>query len=80
MPPLDKPAAYFGLLNVLRTILGTEGDLVMVGALKNSYIRDDKRKIGQSLLRACWSHSILHSLKLRLHRLKILKSASCQGI
>ena len=34
MSPFDKPDAYFGLLNELRNILGTEVDLVMVGALK----------------------------------------------
>ena len=27
MPPFDKPNAYFGLLNELRTILGTQGRL-----------------------------------------------------
>ena len=34
MSPFDKPDAYFGLLNELRNILGTEVDLVMIGALK----------------------------------------------
>ena len=29
MPPIEKPDAYFGSLNELRTILGTEVDLVM---------------------------------------------------
>lgn len=41
MSPYDKPDAYFGLLDELRSILGTEVDLVMVGALKNRYIRED---------------------------------------
>jgi predicted nucleotidyltransferase len=52
MPPLDKPDAYFGLLNELRTILGTEVDLVMVGALKNPYIRDDVNRTKQQLYAA----------------------------
>ena len=52
MPPLDKPDAYFGLLNELRTILGTEVDLVMVGALKNPYIRDDVNQTKQQLYAA----------------------------
>jgi predicted nucleotidyltransferase len=34
----EKPDAYFGLLDALRTILGAEVDLVMVGALKNRYL------------------------------------------
>jgi uncharacterized protein len=41
MSPFEKPDAYFGLLDELRTILGADVDLVMVGALKNRYIRDD---------------------------------------
>ena len=41
MPPSEKPDAFFGLLDELRTILGAEIDLVMAGALKNRYIRDD---------------------------------------
>lgn len=52
MPPVDKPDAYFGLLNELRTILGTEVDLVMVGALKNRYIRDDVNRTKQQLYAA----------------------------
>jgi predicted nucleotidyltransferase len=49
MPPFDKPDAYFRLLNELRTILGTEVDLVMVGALKNRYILDDVNRSKQQL-------------------------------
>jgi predicted nucleotidyltransferase len=49
MPPFDKPDAYFGLLDELHTILGTEVDLVMVGALKNRYIRDDVNWTKQQL-------------------------------
>ena len=41
MSPYDKPDAYFGLLEELRTILDADVDLVMVGALKNRYIRED---------------------------------------
>jgi len=52
MPPFDKPDAYFGLLNELRNILGTEVDLVMVGALKNRYIRDDINRTKQQLYAA----------------------------
>jgi predicted nucleotidyltransferase len=52
MPPFDKPDAYFGLLDELRTILGTEVDLVMVGALKNRYIRDDVNRTKQQLYAA----------------------------
>ncbi len=49
MSPLYKPDAYFGLLNELRTILGTEVDLVMVGALKNRLMRDDVNRTKQQL-------------------------------
>jgi uncharacterized protein len=41
MSPYEKPDAYFGLLDELRAILDSDVDLVMVGALKNRYIRDD---------------------------------------
>ena len=41
MSPYDKPDAYFGLLDELRAIFGSDVDLVMVGALKNRYIRED---------------------------------------
>lgn len=41
MSPYDKPDAYFGLLDELRAILGADVDLVMAGALKNRYIRED---------------------------------------
>jgi uncharacterized protein len=39
--PYEKPDAYFGLLEELRTILDADVDLVMVGALENRYIRED---------------------------------------
>ena len=38
--------------SVLRTILGSEVDLVMVGALKNRYIRDDVNRTKQQLYAA----------------------------
>jgi len=49
MSPYDKPDAYFGLLDELRAILGAEVDLVMVGALKNRYVRDDVDRTKQQL-------------------------------
>ncbi|MFM7640015.1 MAG: nucleotidyltransferase family protein [Cyanobium sp.] len=49
IPPLDKPNAYFSLLHEWRNILGTEVDLVKVGALKNRYIRDDVNRTKQQL-------------------------------
>lgn len=49
MPPFDKPDAYFGLLNELHTIPGSEVDLLMVGALKNCYIRDAVNRSKQQL-------------------------------
>jgi predicted nucleotidyltransferase len=52
MSPYDKPDAYFGLLDELRSILGTGVDLVMVGALKNRYIRDDVNQTKRSLYAA----------------------------
>lgn len=52
MSPCDKPDAYFGLLDELRSILGTEIDLVMVGALKNRYLRDDVNRTKQQLYAA----------------------------
>ena len=52
MSPYDKPDAYFGLLDELRAILGTEVDLVMVGALKNRYVRDDVNRTKQQLYAA----------------------------
>jgi predicted nucleotidyltransferase len=41
MDPYQKTDAYFDMLDELRTVLGTEVDLVMVGALKNPYITAD---------------------------------------
>lgn len=52
MSPYDKPDAYFGLLDELRAIFDAEVDLMMVGALKNRYIRDDVNRTKQSLYAA----------------------------
>lgn len=52
MSPFDKPDAYFGLLDELRTILGAQVDLVMVGALKNRYLREDVNRTKQQLYAA----------------------------
>jgi len=52
MSPYDKPDAYFGLLDELRAILGTEVNLVMVGALKNRYIRDNVNRTKRQLYAA----------------------------
>ncbi len=52
MPSVDKPDAYFGLLNELRAILGNQVDLVMVGGLKNRYIRDEINRTKQQLYSA----------------------------
>jgi len=52
MSPFDKPDAYFGLLDELREVLGSEVDLVMVGALKNRYIREDVDRTKQVLYAA----------------------------
>ena len=50
--PMDAHArvdAYFDLLNELRSILGTEVDLVMVDAVKNRYIAADIERTKQAL-------------------------------
>jgi len=52
MSPYDKPDAYFGLLDELRRILDADVDLVMVGALKNRYIREDVNRNKQVLYAA----------------------------
>jgi len=52
MSPLEKPDAYFGLLDELRATLGSDVDLVMVGALKNRYIREDVDRTKQVLYAA----------------------------
>lgn len=52
MSPYEKPDAYFGLLDELRAILDSDVDLVMVGALKNRYIRDDVHRTKRVLYAA----------------------------
>lgn len=44
--------AYFGLLDELRELLGTEVDLIMVGAVKNRYIARDIERTKQLLYAA----------------------------
>jgi predicted nucleotidyltransferase len=53
--PMDghsKAHAYFDMLDELRGILGTEIDLVMVGAVKNRYIARDIERTKQVLYAA----------------------------
>ena len=53
--PMDVYArvdAYFDLLDDFRGILGTEVDLVMVGAVKNRYIAADIERTKQALYAA----------------------------
>ena len=53
--PVDSYAivdAYFDLLDELRSLLGTEVDLVMVDAVKNRYIAADIARTKQALYAA----------------------------
>jgi len=53
--PMDgysKAHAYFDLLDELRNLLGTEVDLVMVGAVKNRYIAADIERTKRMLYAA----------------------------
>lgn len=52
MNPHELVDAYFGLLDELRSILGTEVDLVMVDAVKNRYIAADIERTKQLLCAA----------------------------
>ena len=52
MDSYDRVDAYFGLLDDLRSILGTEVDLVMAGAVKNPYIARDIEPTKQVLYAA----------------------------
>jgi hypothetical protein len=47
-----KAQAYFDLLDELRVLLGTDVDLVMVGAVKNRYIARDIERTKQVLFAA----------------------------
>jgi len=53
--PMDgyaKAEAYFALLEELRTLLGTNVDLVMTGAVKNRYIAREIERTKQLLYAA----------------------------
>lgn len=52
MDPFALVDAYFGLLDELRTLLGTDVDLVMSDALKNRYIAADVERTKQVLYAA----------------------------
>ena len=52
MDGYTKAHAYFDLLDDLRELLGTEVDLVMVGAVKNHYIAADIEQTKQMLYAA----------------------------
>ena len=48
----SKAHAYFDLLDELQRVLGTDVDLVMVGAVKNRYIASDIEQTKQELYAA----------------------------
>ncbi|MBM3499699.1 MAG: hypothetical protein FJX74_13650 [Armatimonadetes bacterium] len=50
--PLQLIDAYFGLLDELRALLDTDGDLVMSDAIKNRYIRAEIERTKQMLYAA----------------------------
>ena len=52
MEPYARVDAYFGMLEELRALLGLEIDLVMVGAVKNSYIARDIERTRRMLYAA----------------------------
>jgi predicted nucleotidyltransferase len=52
MDPFAKADAYFDLLDELQAILGVEVDLVMAGAVKNSYIAREIDRTRQMLYAA----------------------------
>jgi hypothetical protein len=52
MDGYTKAHAYFDLLDELREVLGTEVDLVMIGALKNRYIAAEIERTKQLLYAA----------------------------
>ncbi len=49
MDPFTLVDAYFGLLDDLRSLLGTDVDLVMADALKNRYIAADVKRTREVL-------------------------------
>jgi predicted nucleotidyltransferase len=52
MDPFALVDAYFGLLNELRTLLGTKVDLVMSDAIKNRYVAAEVERTKQALYAA----------------------------
>jgi hypothetical protein len=52
MDGYTKAHAYFDLLDELREVLGTEVDLVMIGAVKNRYIAAEIERTKQMLYAA----------------------------
>ena len=52
MEPYARVDAYFGMLEELRALLGLEIDLVIVGAVKNSYIARDIERTRRMLYAA----------------------------
>jgi uncharacterized protein len=53
--PMDgrsKAHAFFGLLDELQRVLGTDVDLVMVGAVKNRYVARDIERTKQEIYAA----------------------------
>jgi len=52
MDPFELVDAYFEILEELRTLLGTDVDLVMSDAIKNRYIRAEVERTKQVLYAA----------------------------
>jgi predicted nucleotidyltransferase len=52
MEAYAKAEAYFDMLDALRSLLGMDVDLVMVGAVKNRYIARDIERTKQMLYAA----------------------------
>ena len=52
LEPYEKARAYFGLLAELRALLGTNGDLVSAGAIRNRYIAREVDRTKQMLYAA----------------------------
>lgn len=52
MAPYDRVDAYFGLLEDLRALLGTDVDLVISGAVRNPFIARDIQQTKQLLYAA----------------------------
>ena len=52
MEPYARVDAYFGMLEEVRALLGLEIDLVIVGAVKNSYIARDIERTRRMLYAA----------------------------